>query len=75
VSATLYGRPADMPCESFPDTLKFALRMRYGPSTKHRFTISDIEYLRGLSDAGIKGAADLISLIEKHGSYDVWEEC
>jgi len=35
---------------------------------------TDIEYIRGLSDAGILDACELVELIEKHGEIELWHE-
>lgn len=37
-------------------------------------TEADIPYLEGLRDAGVKGAADLIEILRKHGAILLWHE-
>lgn len=56
---------------SFP--LKDALREEYGHGAK-TLDSDDLPFLRGLRAAKIDGANELIELVEKHESIDVWEE-
>jgi hypothetical protein len=75
MSATLYWEPIVCRGESLGDKLKFILRERYqlteGVAT---LTSDDVGYLRGLADAGITDAAQLIEAIEKHGHIRIWLE-
>jgi len=54
--------------------LKWALRKRYDGDVNEVMTESDIPYLEGLRDAGVKDADDLIEAIEKYGQIHVKEE-
>ncbi len=63
-----------------PDDLKRTISRRLwdtdgscggGPVTVGR---GDLSYLAGLRDAGVKGANDLIELINKHGAIVLWHE-
>lgn len=36
--------------------------------------IRDIPYVEGLRDAGVKGAAELIDLLNEHGAIILWHE-
>lgn len=58
---------------SYGPELKSALREEFGDG---RRTLDDaaIPFLRGLRAAKVEGASELIALIEKHDSIDVWEE-
>lgn len=73
MSMNLYWEPQHRDADDLPDSLKFALRKRYGPCVDTVFTTQDISYLRGLEDAGVKGASDLIEAIEKHDAVRVFE--
>lgn len=80
MSSSLYAqpfRPKKGKCLS--DSLKFALRNRYeiGNSSKPNiFNQTDLPYLQGLYDAGLKDAMELIDLIQKHKDegVEVWLE-
>lgn len=72
MSQNLYWRPAFNDGKSLCDQLKYILRERN--LSNYRFTPSDIPYLEGLMDAGIKDANELIKAINKHELVDVYEE-
>jgi hypothetical protein len=80
MSADLYWRPTPTNKQRLPDKLKFALRNNdsvCGPRVDGdptTVTDSSFEYLRGLRDGGVDGAAELIAAIEKHEAVDVWLE-
>ena len=81
MSSTLYYLP-DTPQGgiALPDELKYVISRRLWDtdgSTGHGeagMCDSDIPYLEGLRDAGIKGAKELIKAIEKHGGIILWHE-
>lgn len=81
MSSSLMWRPAH-PVESgtLPRELKYPLSRRLWDtdgSTGHGDAVVDaghIPYLEGLRDAGVKGADELIKLIETHGAVIVWHE-
>lgn len=60
--------------EDLPNELKWLLQERYGGPIHKTFTDIDLEFLRGLSTAKVKGADTLIKAIEKHGEIDL-DEC
>ena len=76
MSANLKWEPAKREAGDLPDGLKFALRDKRGMfqsgDGRERFDESDLNYLRGLMDAGIEGAQELIELIEKHEAVELW---
>jgi hypothetical protein len=56
------------------DKLKFLLRKRYDQtSVDIRMRSEDLEYLKGLRDACIEDAAELITAIRKYGEIRVKE--
>ena len=57
--------------KSLDDDLKFILREKY--QLPYVFDESDKKYFIGLTDAGVKGAAEVIGHIDKHGSIKIWE--
>jgi hypothetical protein len=58
---------------ALPDGLKQILSYKYSLSgSSMSFTHSELDYLNGLKDAGIKGADKLIEAIEQHDVVDVW---
>lgn len=59
---------------SLPDELKHALKKRFGDPIDTIATATDIDFLRGLAAANIKGATKLIDLIEKHVEVEIQEE-
>ncbi len=75
MSMNLYWEPTERAKERLPEELKFALRKRGGGQCVYEtMTESEVGYLRGLYDAGIESAMDLIDAIAKHGSITVSEE-
>ncbi len=73
MSANLCWRPVQRSYETLPDDLKFILRDRCGLTSARRgYGGNDLEFLRGLDAAGIKGAAELIEAIEKYGEIELW---
>jgi hypothetical protein len=40
----------------------------------HELDASDLPYLNGLRDGGVKGAQVIIDAIQKHGSIEIWIE-
>ena len=75
MSHTLCCRPKVNKCKTLPDALKIILlknqSVGYTPGT---FDTPDLCYLRGLADAEVEGAEELIELIEKHGEVELWLE-
>ena len=53
--------------------LKFALRKSWGNPVAAKIDCCQLEYLRGLRDAGLKDAQKLIDAIEKYGEIQVEE--
>jgi hypothetical protein len=53
--------------------LKFAMQKRYDGRIDGILNHSDIAYLEGLRDAGIKDADKLISAIEKYNEIQITE--
>jgi hypothetical protein len=77
----MYWRPAPKdvpPVEELPYQLKKAVAQRlwghdgslYGDAVM--IGKSMVDYLEGLADAGIDGAADLIAAINEHGAVVIW---
>jgi hypothetical protein len=57
------------------DELKFVLRKAFSDGRVNLvFSQKDTDYLRGLRDAGIKGANELIDAINEHEQVRVYEE-
>jgi hypothetical protein len=52
--------------------LKNLLRNRFG--YPHVLNQSDIDYLKGLDDAGVEGAMDLIEALSKCNEIEIFEE-
>lgn len=63
-----------------PDALKFILRgneewsSSLGVGVDHIATANDLPYLRGLNDAGVDGASQLIAAVAKHGEVRVYTD-
>lgn len=74
MSSTLYWHLKPK-TKHLPDELKQILSRSYDLWKEREFSGSDLEYLRGLHDAGIKGAEELIELIERHDSIFLKLEC
>ena len=72
MSANLMWEPAKRKSESLPDALKFVLRDKLGVEGRVRFGHEQLAYLRGLRDAGIEGAQELIDIIDKYEEVDLW---
>lgn len=80
MSSSLMWRPVDKTAHNLPDQLKRTLSRKlwdtdgscgHGEAT---MTHADIPYLEGLRDAGVKGADDLIKIIEEHEAVILWHE-
>ena len=75
MSHTLCCRPKVNKRKTLPGALKIILlknqSVGYTPGT---FATHDLCYLRGLADAEVEGAQELIKLIEKHGEVELWLE-
>ena len=74
MSTNLYWKPLDTEHYNLSDKLKFAIRKKYDGFVKTKLNISDIDYLQGLSDAGISDAESVIKAIQKHGEILLFEE-
>lgn len=76
MSSSLYWEPRDRAKKYLSTDLKFALRKRNDNETvtDEVFSDSEIPYLEGLRDAGVKDAQDLIDAIKKFGCIVVDEE-
>lgn len=72
----LYWRPKSNLRNDLSDALKRVLRDKreLSGAREHTYSQSEISYLRGLVDAGIDGAQELIDAIERHGEVIVWLE-
>ena len=57
-----------------PNDLKFVLRKKYGEPINANMDESDIPYINGLIDAGVKGAEELREIIEKHIEVELKEQ-
>lgn len=81
MSSSLMWRPV-VPIEgySLPFELKKTLSRKLWDtdgSTGHgdaTMTTADIPYLEGLMHAGVKGAKELIDILEKHTAVVLWHE-
>ena len=74
MSSTLYWEPVQRKQKDLPNTLKYVLQKKIGGTVDTVMSEHDISYLRGLEDAGIEGATELIKAIEKHGQVVVHEQ-
>lgn len=75
MSATLKWEPSKRKSQSLPDALKFVLRDKGGVTSERTiFGRGNISYLRGLADAGVEGAQELIDAIDKHEEVELWLE-
>jgi len=76
MGSTLKVEPMNRTKKSLPDDLKFILRKKLGGRTvlNHRMDEADIPYLKGLVDCEVKGAFDLIEMIEKYDEVVIDEE-
>lgn len=79
MSATLMWEPKKRKAQSLPDALKFILRDSLGAGMgwqggRITFNHSNDAYLRGLRDAGIEGAQELLDAIEQHEEVELWLE-
>lgn len=70
MSSVLYVRPVTEGI-ALSDDLKRILSSRLDRTL--RMDKYDLGYLNGLNDAGIKGADQLIKIIEKYGEVELWE--
>jgi hypothetical protein len=71
MSSSLNWQPVNKKKNYLDCELKFILQDKF--SLPNIFDHSDVAYLTGLKDAGVKGASDLINEIEKQGEVKVWE--
>ena len=75
MTSTLTWRPALTDKEDLPDELKFVLRKKFnGNIHEQRLDMSDVKYLEGLVDAGVKGANSLINAIQINAEVIITEE-
>ena len=63
MSGTLKWKPIKSK-GSLPDELRFIFENKY--SFPVEMSSSDVSYIEGLRDAGIKSASDLLELLEKY---------
>ncbi len=75
MSSTLYWSPVEPPKgKHLKDSLKYILRQRFDCGhVDHQMDESDINYLEGLVDAGLKEAKPLLDAIKKHGAIHLVE--
>ena len=68
MSSTLCWEPKHRETKTLPNALKYVLQKKEGLDGVINITMgeSDLGYLQGLKDAGIEGAEELITAIEKH---------
>ena len=71
MSSTLQWRPVRESGKSLPDELKRVLGK--GSFVDREFSADDLPYLRGLEDAGVNGASQVIEAIEKHDHIHLFE--
>lgn len=72
MSGSLHWEPAlsnAEPVTKAGSIIRDILSARYGMPA--RLDAGDIDYLRGIRDTGLDGAAELIALIERHGAIVV----
>jgi len=80
MSSSLMWKPVQEAKGSLPNELKWAISRRLWDtdgSCGHGVVIVDssyIGYLKGLRDAGINGADELINLIKEHGEIELWHQ-
>jgi hypothetical protein len=80
MSSSLMWKPVKQASGSLPKDLKYPISRRlWGTdgSMGYGSAIVDssfIGYLEGLQDAGVKGAEELIGLINEHGEVELWHE-
>lgn len=75
MSSNLYWEPVKPKKGKSLDTgLKYIFQKKYGSPVNIELDETDIEYLCGLADAGIKDAQNLIDAIHEHGSIELREE-
>lgn len=74
MSTTLYWKPVTLEAGYLPDELKYILQKRYeGYIEGVTIGPKSLNYLEGLKDAGVKGAEELMELIEQHEKIRIWE--
>lgn len=80
MSSTLMWQPIREPGGCLPDELKKVISRRlWGTDGSCGIGVapvdrSDISYLEGLRDGGVKGADELIKLIRKHDKIQLWHD-
>lgn len=74
MSSSLTWEPKKRDKVRLPDELKAPLRKRHSDPVDMIMNCSDKQYLQGLIDALVPGAAELYEAIEKHGPIIVREE-
>lgn len=73
MSSSLVWREVSPRNQGLPDSLKYALRKKYGNPVSSILSNQDIDYLSGLRDAGVEGADELITIILDVGEVEVTE--
>lgn len=73
MSSSLVWEPVNRKTKFLEDSVKFALRKKYGDPVDAVLSGDDVPYLQGLRDAGIKGIDALLEAIEKHHEIEVKE--
>ena len=80
MSSSLMWRPIATDANHLPKELKFVISRRLWDTDgsigggEASMNMSDLSYLEGLNDAGVKGANELIDAIRKHGTVILWHE-
>ena len=75
MSASLCWRPTPKVKMHASVTLRNALqKSQKADSSVRSFSYNDIEYFRGLADAGVTDADKIIEAIEEHDSVEIWVE-
>jgi len=76
MSSTLYWRPPDPQgsvLETKDDSFKLILRNEFGTGERICLHKGSIDWLRGMTSAGVDGPAEVIRLIRRYGSVVLWE--
>ena len=74
MTTSLYWKPVTTETNNLPDEIMYALRKRYGTGVSTRLNRHSLEYLKGLTDAGVLGALELADAIEMHGEIELFEQ-
>lgn len=74
MSYNLYWKPVvSKRHPSLPDALKLVMREEYGTPLHETVNEDDRGFFRGLAAAKVEGAEEVLDLIDKHGTVELWE--